>query len=70
MELTEILKQVNEIFKKELDNENIVLTFESSGEDVEMFWRLVAQYEISFERKDLLKKVLLQKRIKNSIEQI
>jgi acyl carrier protein len=35
MELTEILKQVNEIFKKELDNENIVLTFESSGEDVE-----------------------------------
>ena len=35
MENNEILKQVNEIFKEELDNENIVLTPESVADDVE-----------------------------------
>jgi hypothetical protein len=53
---------------KHLENDFLTYWNESSGEDVEMFWRLIAQHEIPFERKDLLKKVLLQKRIKNSIE--
>lgn len=35
MEINEILQQVNEIFKSVLDNDNIVLTLNSSGEDVE-----------------------------------
>lgn len=35
MENNEILKQVNEIFREELDNEEIVLTPESVADDVE-----------------------------------
>ena len=53
---------------KHLENDFLTYWNESSGEDVEMFWRLITQYEISFERKDILKKVLLQKRIKNNVE--
>ena len=53
---------------KHLENDFLTYWNESSGADVEMFWHLMAQHEISFERKDFLKKVLLQKRIKNSVE--
>lgn len=35
MEKTEILKQVNEIFCNVLDNESIVLNFETTANDVE-----------------------------------
>jgi acyl carrier protein len=35
MEKSEILKQVNEIFIDVLDNEDIVLTYETTADDVE-----------------------------------
>jgi acyl carrier protein len=35
METNEILKQVNEIFKEELDNQDIVLNLETTANDVE-----------------------------------
>jgi len=35
MEKKEILAQLNEIFKQELDNDDITLTYESTGYDIE-----------------------------------
>ena len=35
MEKEEILSQLNKIFKEELDNEDIVLSYESNGDDIE-----------------------------------
>jgi acyl carrier protein len=35
MELKEVLQQVNEIFQNELDNNNIVVKYETTANDVE-----------------------------------
>lgn len=75
MEKTEILEKVQEIFRDVLDNEDIILSFESKADDIEE-WdslthiQLIVAIEKSFKIKFTSKEILSWKNVGEMIDSI